>query len=95
LVFTISPFPWSPSCSGSFGTGGTPVTSNTGSTFGILSGGSGRLLYVPVGYTSNTTISGTSTYANQTISGMGLTPGVYTWSWGTGGNTSTLIMTIN
>jgi len=79
----------------SFGAGGTPVTSNTGSTFGILPGGSGRLLYVPSGYTSNTTISGSSTYANQTISGMGLTPGVYTWSWGTGGNTSTLIMTIS
>jgi hypothetical protein len=26
---------------------------------------------------------------------MGLTPGVYTWSWGTGGNTSTLVMTIS
>jgi hypothetical protein len=79
----------------SFGTGGTPVTSNTGSTFGILNGGSGRLLYVPSGYISNTTISGSSTYSNNTIAGMGLTPGVYTWSWGTGGNTSTLVMTIN
>ena len=80
---------------GSFGAGGAAVTSNTGSTFGILPGGSGRLLYVPSGYTSNTTISGTSTYANQTIAGMGLTPGTYTWSWGTGGNTSTLVMTIS
>jgi len=80
---------------GSFGAGGAAVTSNTGSTFGILPGGSGRLLYVPSGYTSNTTISGTSTYANQTIAGMGLTPGTYTWSWGTGGNTSTIVMTIN
>jgi len=79
----------------SFGVGGTPVTSNTGSTFGILPGGSGRLLYVPSGYVSNTTISGTSTYANQTIAGMGLTPGTYTWSWGSGGNTSTIVMTIN
>ena len=79
----------------SFGTGGAGVTSNTGSTFGILTGGSGRLLYVPAGYTSNTTISGSSTYASQTISGMGLTPGTYTWSWGSGGNTSTLVMTIS
>jgi hypothetical protein len=79
----------------SFGSGGTPVTSNTGSTFGILPGGSGRLLYVPSGYTSNSTISGTSTYANQTIAGMGLSGGTYTWSWGSGGNTSTLVMTIS
>jgi hypothetical protein len=78
-----------------FGGGGAGVTSNTGSTFGILLGGSGRLLYVPSGYVSNTVISGSSTYANQTIAGMGLTPGTYTWSWGTGGNTSTLVMTIS
>jgi hypothetical protein len=79
----------------SFGTGGVGVTSNTGSTFGILPDGfGGRLLYVPSGYTSNTTISGTSTYASQTIAGMGLSGGTYTWSWGSGGNASTLVMTI-
>jgi len=79
----------------SFGIGSVGVTSNTGSSFGILPDGfGGRSLYVPSGYTSNTTISGTSTYASQTIAGMGLTPGTYTWSWGTGGNTSTLVMTI-
>jgi SPRY domain len=78
-----------------FGGGGVAVTSNAGSTFGILPGGSGRLLYVPSGYVTNTNINGSSTYVSQTIAGMGLTPGVYTWSWGTGGNTSTLVMTIN
>ena len=77
-----------------FGAGGVGVTSNTGSTFGILPGGSGRLLYVPYGYTSNSVISGTSTYNSTTIAGMGLTPGTYTWSWGSGGNASTLVMTI-
>jgi hypothetical protein len=77
-----------------FGAGGVSVTSNTGSTFGILPGGSGRLLYVPSGYVSNTVISGSSTYGGQTIAGMGLTPGTYTWSWGSGGNASTLVMTI-
>ena len=78
-----------------FGGGGAGVTSNTGSTFGILPGGSGRLLYVPSGYVSNTVINGSSTYANKTIAGLGLTPGTYTWSWGSGGNASTLVMTIN
>ena len=80
---------------GAFGTSSIGVTSNAGSTFGILPGGSGRLLYVPSGYVSNTNISGSSTYANTTISGAGLTPGTYTWSWGTGGNTSTVVMTIS
>ena len=78
----------------SFGTGGTPVTSSSGSTFGILPGGSGRTLYVPSGYTSNTTITGSATYANTTISAMGLSGGTYTWSWGSGGTASTLVMTI-
>lgn len=77
-----------------FGSGSVGVTSSSGSTFGILPGGSGRLLYVPSGYVSNTTISGSATYASQTIAGMGLTSGTYTWSWGSGGNTSTLVMTI-
>jgi hypothetical protein len=78
-----------------FGGGGAGVTSNTGSTFGILPGGTGRLLYVPSGYTSNSVISGTSTYANTTIAGMGLTLGTYTWSWGSAPNTSTLVMVIS
>ena len=77
-----------------FGTSAVGVTSSSGSTFGILPGGSGRLLYVPSGYVSNTNISGSSTYANKTIAEAGLTPGTYTWSWGSGGNASTLVMTI-
>ena len=78
----------------SFGTSAISVTSNTGSTFGILPGGSGRLLYVPSGYISNSVISGTSTYTNTTIAGAGLTTGTYTWSWGAGANASTLVMVI-
>jgi hypothetical protein len=78
-----------------FGTNAVPVTSASGSTFGILPGGSGRSLYVPSGYVSNTNISGTATYINTTIASAGLTPGTYTWSWGTGGNTSTVVMTIS
>jgi len=77
-----------------FGGAGVGVTSNTGSTYGILPGGTGRLLYVPSGYTSNSVISGTSTYANTTSAGMGLTTGTYTWSWGSAPNTSTLVMVI-
>jgi len=78
-----------------FGTNAVGVTSTSGSTFGILPGGSGRSLYVPSGYVSNTNISGTATYANTTIASAGLTPGTYTWSWGSGANASSLVMTIN
>jgi hypothetical protein len=79
----------------SFGTSGTPGTpSGSGDTFGILPNGTNRNLLVPTGYTSGSFISGSTTYVGATIAGMGLTPGVYTWSWGSGGNTSTLVMTI-
>jgi hypothetical protein len=78
-----------------FGIGGVGVTSSLGSIFGILPGPSGRSLYVPLGYVSNTTISGSATYASQTIAGMGLTSGTYTWSWGSGGNASSIVMTIS
>ena len=79
-----------------FGTNAVPVTSASGSTFGILPGGTGgRSLYVPSGYDSNTNISGTATYDNTTIASAGLTPGTYTWSWGSGANASTLVMTIS
>jgi len=82
-----------------FGSGsGLVPSSSSGSLFGIVqtAGPIGpRVVLVPSGYVSGTVISGSMTYNTQTIAGMGLTPGTYTWSWGTGGNTSTLVMTIN
>ena len=82
-----------PTSFGSTGTAG--ALSGSGSTFAILPNGTNRNLLVPTGYVSGTVISGSTTYTNSTIAGMGLTPGTYTWSWGTGANTSTLIMTIS
>ena len=99
-IWAIGPYTAFQSYSGTFiypttfGGSGVGVTSNTGSVFGILPGGTGRLLYVPSGYTSNTNISGTSTYANNTIAGMGLSGGTYTWSWGSGANASSIVMVI-
>ena len=72
-----------------------PTPTSSGSTFGIFPGGvSGRLVMVPSGYTSNTVISGTATYAGATISSMGLTPGTYIWAWGSGANSSSIVMII-
>lgn len=79
----------------SFGSGGVGASSSDGSAFGILPGGaSGRILSVPSGYVSGTNISGSSTYTNQTIVGMGLTPGTYVWNWGSGVNADTMTMII-
>lgn len=69
---------------------------STGSMFGVLTGGaSGRTITVPDGYVSGTTISGSTTYQDTTIAGLGLSGGTYTWSWGSAPNTSTLVMVIS
>jgi type VI secretion system secreted protein VgrG len=71
----------------------TPISS--GSTFGVVSGGvTSRQIAVPSGYTSNTVISGTATYPGATIASMGLTHGTYIWAWGSGSNSSSIVMVI-
>jgi protein with PEP-CTERM/exosortase system signal len=39
---------------------------------------------VPSGYISGTALSDSSTYDNATFASLGVTPGTYVWSWGTG-----------
>jgi PEP-CTERM motif len=69
----------------SFGSSGeTLATSNNGSGVGI--NGGQNLLAVPPGYVSDTVLSASSTYANQTFSSLGVTPGTYEWTWGPGEN---------
>jgi hypothetical protein len=81
-----------------FGSGSPTYSSAvaTGSMFGVVTPGatSGRAIIVPDGYVSGTTISGSTTYSSTTISGLGLSGGTYVWAWGSGANTSTLVMTI-
>ena len=82
-----------------FGPGGVGPGSfsGAGSYFGVFSlGGPGSPtnLAVPQGYVSNSIITGSTTYNGVTISGLGLTPGTYIYSWGTGGNYSILTLTI-
>jgi hypothetical protein len=66
----------------SFGSGFTAPTSYSGDTFGIQDGSLGKDLILPIGYTSGSPLSGAATFANKTISSMGLTPGTYLYDWG-------------
>jgi hypothetical protein len=69
---------------------GTPpgvnfTPNNVGPPVGLVSalvGGQG--LVVPHNYVSGTQVTDSSTFANKTFASIGVTPGTYTWTWGTG-----------
>lgn len=66
-----------------FGSGGaTTATSALGDLVGILS--DLNLIEVPAGYSSFAPLSSSATYNNATFSSLGVTPGTYEWTWGTG-----------
>jgi hypothetical protein len=69
---------------GSFGPGsvGTFADSGSGDSVGIA--GSVDGLYLPQNYTSGAPLSDSSVYDSTTISTLGLTPGTYTYNFGTG-----------
>jgi hypothetical protein len=72
----------------SFGSGGlTLASSGSGDMVGIFGGilGTG-VLVVPRGYVSGTFLSGSATYSGKTFATLGVTPGTYVWTWGTGAN---------
>lgn len=66
----------------SFGSGGETVASTaSGDLVGI---NVGKFLAVPEFYISGNSLSGSSTYTNQTFASLGATPGTYVWRWGSG-----------
>jgi hypothetical protein len=66
----------------SFG-GGTSENADSGNG-DIVGLDSFRNLVLPDGYVSGDDLSGTATWANQTFSSLGVTPGSYQWTWGSG-----------
>ena len=74
-----------------FGSGyGGVASSNAGDIVGIGFGYLGTVYYdllsVPKGYVSGNSLSDTATYGGQTFSSLGVTPGTYEWTWGSGAN---------
>ena len=42
------------------------------------------MMDLPAGYQSGQPLSDSATYLNKTFASLGVTPGVYEWSWGPG-----------
>lgn len=75
----------------SFGSGVNTFSASSGSGDEVGIAGAGdsaaflpSFLVVPSGYASDTALSDTATYTGQTLASLGVTPGTYTWTWGTG-----------
>ena len=68
-----------------FGGGSTILArSGSGDLVGIFA--LANVLLVPHGYVSDSALSDTSTYNNETFSSLGVTPGTHEWTWGSGAN---------
>ena len=75
-----------------FGSGdNTFPTSGSGDAVSVI--GSAGQLFLPAGYVSGTALSDTDTYANQTFATLGFTPGTYTYTFGSGANADSFVVT--
>jgi len=70
----------------SFGSGGLFFASaGSGDFVGIdATANPDPFITVPQNYVSGAALSSSATFDNATIHSLGLTPGTYTWTWGTG-----------
>jgi VPDSG-CTERM motif len=67
----------------SFGSGSrTSASLTSGDT--VTLDASDNILALPHGYVSGTALSDMMTFNNATFASLGLTPGTYEWTWGTG-----------
>jgi hypothetical protein len=80
----------------SFGPGVfTSATSATGDLVGIQQIiGQPGFIVVPTGYASGAPLSDTALYAGKSFATLGLTPGVYLYTFGSGGNADTFTIDV-
>jgi hypothetical protein len=64
--------------------GGDNADSSSGDTVGVVAVVAGWIV-VADDYVSGSPLSNTSTYFNQTLNALDVTPGTYVWTWGDGG----------
>jgi hypothetical protein len=91
---TYSGFTSTPS---DFGTGGGGAsTSSSGDIFGVIFQGTPPYeLAVPKSYVTGSAISSTQTFSGETFGSLGLIPGTYTYTWGSGANADSINVIIS
>lgn len=79
---------------GSFGPGSfTTVSDGSGDRLGITTDNGAPVLLVPEGYVSGTTLQGSISFnSGTTFASLGMTPGTYVWTWGSGANADSLTL---
>ncbi len=76
-----------------FGTSGSSVITSPGSGSVVGVQGFNPSLLLPVGYASGSALTSSATFPNTTFAALGFTPGTYTYTWGTGANADSLVVT--
>jgi hypothetical protein len=78
-----------------------PSSFGSGTNFGADDGGgdlvgyfTGGSLFVPLNYVSGTSLDSNATWTGQTFASLGLTPGSYVWTWGSGANADSFTLNI-
>jgi hypothetical protein len=73
----------------------TFASSASGDLFGVNgSGPNGTGVDVPFNYVSGSALSGSATFDGQTFASLGLTPGTYVYTWGSGPTADSLTLQI-
>jgi len=80
----------------SFGTGGSSGTAPSGSGQIVGITGTNHILVIPTGYLSGSDLgTSTDTWTNRSLSSLGLTPGTYTYAFGTAPHADTFTVQVN
>ena len=66
------------------GFGVFPATTASGDIVGLDGGMFPGFVFTPASYVSGSPLATSATWPATTLAGMDLTPGTYTWTWGTG-----------
>jgi hypothetical protein len=78
----------------SFGASNVITFASSGSGDPVDIVGENGILFVPNRYVSGNMLSDTSTYSNSTFSSLGVTPGTYEWTWGSGAHADSYTLQI-